>query len=245
MVGLPDAGPAHHQRAGREVRTRHMLHQLFDGDVVVVDIGAAGVDHLAQVMGRDVGRHADGDAAGAIDQQVGEAGRQNVRLDRQFVVVGMEIDGVLVDIVEQAFRRLGQTRLGVAHRRRRVAVHRSEIALPVDQRQAHGEVLRHADHGVVDRAVAVRMVFTHHVTDDTRRFLVGLVAVVAAFLHRIKDAAMYRFQAVTNVGERAADDHAHRVIEIAAPHLLFDGDRRNVGWRRCQVGGQKSNSGSG
>ena len=41
--------------------------------------------------------------------------------------------------------------LGVAHRRRRIAVDRAEIALPVDQRHAHRERLRHAHHGVVDR----------------------------------------------------------------------------------------------
>ena len=70
---------------------------------------------------------------------------------------------------------LGQARLGVAHRRRRIAVHRAEIALPVDQRQAHREVLRHAHQRVVDRLVAVRVVFTHHVADDARRLAVGLV----------------------------------------------------------------------
>ena len=37
-----------------------------------------GVDDLAEIMRRDVGRHADGDAAGAIDQQIGKARRQDV-----------------------------------------------------------------------------------------------------------------------------------------------------------------------
>ena len=63
---------------------------------------------------------------------------------------------------------LGQARFGVAHRRRRIAVDRAEIALAVDQRQAHREILRHPHHRVVDRLVAMRMVFTHHVADDAR-----------------------------------------------------------------------------
>ena len=37
------------------------------------------------------------------------------------------------------------------------------------------EILRHAHQRVVDRLVAVRVVFTHHVADDARRLHVGLV----------------------------------------------------------------------
>ena len=68
------------------------------------------------------------------------------------VVVRLEVDRVLVDVGEQRVGDLGEPRLGVAHGRRRIAVHRAEVALPVDQRQAHREVLRHAHQRVVDRA---------------------------------------------------------------------------------------------
>ena len=67
----------------------------------IVDQRDAGVDHLAEIVRRDVGRHADGDAAGAVDQQIGEARRQHHRLALGAVVVGLEIDGVLVDVLEQ------------------------------------------------------------------------------------------------------------------------------------------------
>ena len=82
----------------------------------IVEIGAAGVDDLAQIVRRDVGRHADGDALGAVDQQVREAGRQDLRLALGVVVVRLEIDGVLVDVVEQRIGDAGEPRLGVAHR---------------------------------------------------------------------------------------------------------------------------------
>ena len=59
---------------------RHDLGQLVDGDFRVVEMGDAGVDDLAQVVRRDVGGHADGDAARAVHQQVGELGRQHHRL---------------------------------------------------------------------------------------------------------------------------------------------------------------------
>src|SRR3546814_9085706 len=68
-------------------------------------ISEAGADHFAQVMRRDIGRHADRDAARAVDQQVGEAGGQNLRLAFRSVVVRLEIDGVLVPIVQQRVRR--------------------------------------------------------------------------------------------------------------------------------------------
>ena len=46
----------------------------------MVDQRDDGVDDLAQVVRRDVGRHADRDAGGAVDQQVREARRQDGRL---------------------------------------------------------------------------------------------------------------------------------------------------------------------
>ena len=55
----------------------HDLAQLVDGDLGVVEMGDAGVDDLAQIVRRNVGGHADGDAARAVDQQVRELGRQD------------------------------------------------------------------------------------------------------------------------------------------------------------------------
>ena len=53
---------------------------------------------------------------------------------------------------------------------------------------------------------------------------------------------MHRLQPVAHVGQRARHDHAHGVIEVGAPHLLFDGDRRDVvrGLRR-----RRTSSGGG
>jgi hypothetical protein len=141
----------------------------------------------------------------------------------------LEIDGVLVDIVDQRLRDLGQAGFGVTHRGRRIAVDRAEIALPVDQRHAHGEILRHADHRVVDRLVAVRMVFTDHVADGARRLVVGLVPLEPVLVHRIEDAAMHRLEAVARIRQRARHDHAHGVIEVGAFHLVEDGYGTNIG----------------
>ena len=60
-----------------------------------------GVDHFAEIMRRDIGRHADGDAARAIDEEVRKTRRKDDRLAFAAVVVRLEIDGVLVDVFEQ------------------------------------------------------------------------------------------------------------------------------------------------
>src|SRR5207248_960716 len=70
LVGGMRARPADDDSAGRKIRRRHKLHQLVNRDVAIVEIGSAGVDHLTEIVRRDVGRHADRDALGAIDQQV-------------------------------------------------------------------------------------------------------------------------------------------------------------------------------
>ena len=192
-------------------------------------IASRRVDRLAEIVRRDVGRHADRDAAGAVDQQIGEARRQDDRLLLLLVVVRLEVDRVLVEVVEQRQRDAVEPRLGVARGRGRIAVDRAEIALPVDQRDAHREVLRHAHQRVVDREIAVRMVLAHRVADGARGLVVGAVGGEVELVHRVEDAPMHRLQAVAHVGQRAAHDHAHRVIEIAALHFVEDRDGLDVG----------------
>ena len=223
------AGRPHDDAAGGEVRRGHVvLHQLLDRDLGIVDVGDAGVDHLAQVVGRDVGGHADRDPAGAVDQEVGKAGRQHHWLAVVLVVVGPKVDRVLVDVLDQGVRRTVEPRLGVAHGRRPVTVHGAEVALAVDQRQAHRKRLRHAHHGVVNGRIPVRVVLAHHLADDARRLAVRAVRVIAALVHGMDDTAVDGFQAVAHVGQRTADDHAHGVIEVRAAHLVLDGHRRDV-----------------
>jgi hypothetical protein len=70
----------------------------------------------------------------------------------------------------------------------------------------------------------VRVVLADHVTDDARRLLVRPVPVVVELVHREQDAPVHRLEAVAGIGQGAPHDHAHRVIEVRAPHLLFKAD---------------------
>ena len=146
------------------------------------------------------------------------------RLALLAVVVRHEIDGFHVDVGQHVGGDLLEPALGVAIGRGGIAVDRAEVALAVDQRVAHREILRHAHQRFVGRGVAVRVVLAQHVADDARAFHVRPVPDVVRLVHREQDAAMHRLQAVAHVGQRPPDDHAHRVIEVGAAHLLFEAD---------------------
>ncbi len=221
-VGLADAGGAVDAGGGREIRPRQVHHQAVEIDFRVIDHRHAGVDHLDQVVRRDVGGHAHGNAGGAVDQQVRQARRQHRRFAFLAVVIGHEIDRVHVDVGQQLAGDPRQARFGVAHGGRRVAIHRAEVALTVDQRVAQRERLRHAHQRVVDGRVAVRVVLTHHLADHARRLHVRAVPVVAGFVHGIQHAPVHRLQAVLHVRQGAPDDDAHGVIEVGALELVLD-----------------------
>ena len=99
-VGRANAAASHNDAAGREVGAGNMLHQVSQGRFRVVQHAHAGVDDLRQVVGRDVGRHADSDAGGTVDQQVGEAGGKYTGFLPGLVEVGVPVHGVLVDVPE-------------------------------------------------------------------------------------------------------------------------------------------------
>ena len=225
VVGLADAAPAQHDAAGGEVRALDVLHQVVDGAVGVFDHADHAVDHLAQVVGRDVGGHADRDAAGAVDQQVREAGGQDGGLHQRLVKVGVEVDGVLLDALQQVGGQLGHAGLGVTHGRRAVAVDGAVVALAVHQCVADVEGLGQAHHGVVDGGVAVGVELTQHVAHQTGGLAVGLVGGHAQLVHIVEDTAVHGLQTVAHVRQRAVNDNGHGVGNEALLHLLFQIDR--------------------
>ncbi len=222
LVGHDDFVGAIDDAGGGEIRSRDVRHQLHQRDFRIVEHRQQRIDHFGQVVRRDVGGHAHGNARGAIDQQVGHPGRQHRRLMLGFVVVGDEIHGLAIDVGQQLVGELRHAHFGVAHGRRHVAVHRAEVALPVHQHVAHGKRLGHAHDGVIDRGIAVRVVLADHVADDAGGLLVGLVVVVAQLAHGEQHAPVHGLEAIAHVGQRPADDHAHGVIEVGLAHLVFE-----------------------
>ena len=97
-VGLEDAFATQDEAAGREVRPGDDLGQILDGGVGVVDQVDDAVAQLGEIVGRDIGRHADGDAGDSIEQQVRQPGGQDGRFVLAVVVVGPEIDRLTIDV---------------------------------------------------------------------------------------------------------------------------------------------------
>lgn len=60
-----------------------------------------------------------------------------------------------------------QTNFGITHRRGGVAVDGTKVTTAVHQHVTQRERLRHTHDGAVYRDVAVRVVFTDYVTNDT------------------------------------------------------------------------------
>ena len=242
LVAFLDAFAAVDDRAGREVGTLDELPQILDGRVRVVDQMIDGLDRLAQVVRRDIGGHADGDAGRAVDDEVGQPRREHRGLLQPVVEIGDEIDGVLVDIVEHRHRDARQARFGVAVGGRGIAVHGAEVPLAVHQRIAQREGLHHADQRVVQRDVAVRVILAEHVADDGRALLVGAAGDEPQLVHGVQDAAVHGLEPVAHVGQRALHDYAHRIVEERLLQLVFDEARDDpfAGVRcghetRCQV----------
>ena len=208
---------------------RNDLGQLVDRDGGIADIGDAGVDHLAEIVRRDVGGHADSDAAGAIDEKVREARRQDRRLLHAPVIIVLEVDGLLVDVLEEMLGDLGEAAL------------RCNASPPADRRQpsrncparrsAAGAWRTPAPcaPGVVDRAGRRGDGYCpsprRRRAADLRKLLFQSSPIL---LHRVEDAAMHGLQAVAHVGQRARYDHAHGVIEIGALHLVDERDGADV-----------------
>ncbi len=182
------------------------------------------VDDLGEVVRRDVGRHADRDAGRSVHQQVRDRRRQDRRLGRRLVEVRDEVDRVLVEVGHQRFGERFELGFRVPVRRGTIAVDAAEVALPVDQRVPHVEVLREAHEGVVRRRIAMRMVVADDLTDDLGALAVRPRRGQAHLAHREQHAAMRRLEAVSHVGQGTPDDHAHRVIHVRAAHLVFDVD---------------------
>jgi len=68
----------------------------------------------------------------------------------------------------------------------------------------------------------VRVVLTHHVSDDEGGFAELRRGAQAESVHAEQDAAVHRLHAVAGVRKRACDDDAHRVIEVAVFHFRHD-----------------------
>ena len=132
-----DALASDNERAGREVGAlddageRRLPSLTISVWIRQQPLGALG--NLAEVVRGNVRCHPHGDAGAAIDEEVGESGRQHPGLLGAAVVVWPEVDGVLIDIPHHLHGKWRHTALGVALGRGRVVARGAEVALPLHE----------------------------------------------------------------------------------------------------------------
>ena len=226
-VGFFDTTTTVDDRGSREVRTRNMFHQPFNADVFIVNICQTAVDHFSQVVRRNVGRHTYRDTGRTVHQQVRNFGRHDVRNLFGAVVVIDEINRFFFQVSHQLMGDFRHTDFRITHRRCGVAIDRTKVTLTIYQHVAQGEWLRHTNNGVVNGGITMRVVFTDYVTNDTGRFFIGFIPVVAQYVHGVKYATVNRLQAISDVRQRTANNDRHRIIQIGALQLFLNVDRCN------------------
>src|SRR5262245_22480069 len=150
LVSLLDAFTAVNESPGGKIRPRDHLYQIRGLCVRMLEALNGRLADLAQVVRRNLGRHADVDSVRTVDQQVRHARRQHCRFLKLFVVVGDEFDGFLLDVGEQFCRDSREARFSVTVGGRIVSVDATPISLPVNQRVAHRKILRHPHHRIVN-----------------------------------------------------------------------------------------------
>ena len=194
---------AQNLRTGREIRALDASHQsvqqLFVGGVRVLQEPLHALGHLAQVVRGNVGRHTHGDTRGAVNQQVRDARGQNGRLQGLAVIVGLEINGVFVDVTHHLKGNGSHLGLSVSRRCSTVVTGGAEVTLTQSQRVTHNPALNQTHQSVVDSAIAVGVELTHHVANHAGALIEGSVRAVAAVVHRVDDAAVHGLEAVTYV----------------------------------------------
>src|SRR5207253_1586433 len=115
---LFDSRNAADDAAGREVRPFYMFHQLLERDFGIVDLRTDSINHFAEIVRRNIGRHAHGDAGSAINEQIWKGSWENRRLGACFVIIWDEIDGVLFHVGHHRGAEMTHPRVGVPQRAR-------------------------------------------------------------------------------------------------------------------------------
>ena len=222
-IGLRDRAPVLNQHAARrEIRPRHKIDELGNGGIRGLEQMGQGIGNFTHIVGRNAAGHADRNPGRAIGQEVREIRRQDERLAALTVIGVAEIDRIVIDTIEQSLGDLGHPGFGVTHGRRVIAVHIAKISLPVDQRVADGKLLRQTHQRIVNRLIAMGMIFTHHIADDPGAFLVALIGIQLELAHRMQKPPMHRLQPVAHIRQRTGHDRGQRITQIALAERVLE-----------------------
>ena len=81
-------------------------------------------------------------------------------------------------------------------------------------------VLGHVNQGTVNRTVAVRMVFSHCITDNTRTLTIRFVRCVIHFIHGVENTSLHRFETITYIRQGSCHNDGHGVFKEVSSDFL-------------------------
>ena len=200
------------------------LQKFLRGDFGIVDCRHNRVNRLAHIVRGYVGCKSDRNTRRTVDKQVRKTPRQHIGFFHTVVEVGAPRNRIFVKVAQQFERKRAHSGFGITHSRGRVAVHRTEVAVTVDEFHSHGERLRHSHHCAVNGTVAVGVILTQTVADDTRRLLVGFVGSKSHFVHSVKDTSLHGFETVFDARQSTVENDVLGVRQHTVVHNVFEHD---------------------
>ncbi len=165
-IGLANPFFAQNQAACGKIGTFDILNNIIQIRIRMIHQGNGPVNHLSQIVRRNVGGHPHCNTGGTIDQQIRKSCRQHHRLLQGLIEIRHEINGFLPDIPQHFLRNLCHSCFRIAHGSRGIPIHGSKISMAVHQWIANGEILCKPYHGFINRTVPMGMIFAQHITDN-------------------------------------------------------------------------------
>ena len=221
-IGFDDPASTDDPATRGKVWSRHDLEQVGDADLGVVEDGDDRSACFPDIVRGHARSHADGDAAGAIHDEIRELCREYHRLGESVVVIRSIVDGAELDVIEHGDRCRSHSRLGVTHRSGWIAFDGTEVALLVDQERARLPRLAEVDQGRVNDALAMRVVVARGVACD-----LGALDVLASrrqveVVHGHEDPTLRRLESVTDIGQGTIHDRAHGIRQVGIVEFAVD-----------------------
>ena len=166
---------AHNVATRREVGRFNVVHQLFDGNVGVVNVSHAAINYLAQVVCRNVSCHTYGNTTRTIHQKVGDACRHYAGFVARVIKVTVHVNRFLLNVLHHSLAYGREACFSITHSCCRVTIHWTKVSLTFDQGVTHIPWLCQTHQSSIYRTITVWVVLTEHITHYTCRLTSRLV----------------------------------------------------------------------
>ena len=194
--------------------------QFFVGELGRLDEGYARIGHFTQIVTWNFSGQTHCNATGTVHQHKGQTRWQLSRLFGRSIVVGNEVDGTLVYLIQQQSGDFRKTCFCVAHGRCAITIAAAKVTLAINERVALAKVLSHAHQRIVSSLVAMGVEAAQHITYHARTFnRLGTRSARKAQTHArhgIQNAPLDWFLTIAHIRQGTALDHAQCIFKVGA-----------------------------